>query len=54
VSLLVKGNSNSSCGVPFGYTMNIDLLHNLVGKGKKPRKLYRGYEFDYPFMEKNK
>jgi hypothetical protein len=24
-------NINSSCGVPFGHTLNFDLLHNLVG-----------------------
>jgi hypothetical protein len=34
--------------------MNIDLLHNLIGKEKKPRKSYGDYEVNYPIMERNK
>jgi hypothetical protein len=32
--------------------MNIDLLHNLVGKEITPRKSCWEYEVNYPFMEK--
>jgi len=40
--------------VPFGYIVNLDLLHNLVGKRQKPIKLYGDYKVNHSFMERNK
>ncbi len=40
--------------VPFGHTMNFDLLRNLVEKERNQEMIYGDYEVNYPIVERSK